>query len=244
MISFELVPRTLESINKQLSIVEKFDFIDTINIPDIARLDIRSYDIKVKSNYNFFPHIRATDFNLNENRLFDIIEENELKKVLIISGDNGAPSKFNTTTLKTIEAIKDRYPDIIVSAGFDQYRGSLKKEKEYCLDKLHAGADYLMSQPFFDKELLNIYLDFIPASQMFIGISPVITEKSKAYWENINSVVFPKSFNLGCDWNIDFAKEILALSKKIHSNIYFMPIAIDLEEYLAKFSSSKRIVYI
>lgn len=235
MISFELVPRNIESINKQIECIESLKFIDSINVPDLKNLSIRSWDVTVNKKYNFIPHIRAVDFNLKENKLFELIESKNLKSLLIISGESRYnENPFNTSSIDIITAIKDKYPDIIVSAGFDQYRGSLKNEEQHIKDKLSAGADYLMSQPFFDKNLLNIYLDIIPSEKLFIGISPVVTEKSKAYWENINNVVFPKKFNLSYDWNIDYANNILELSKNLNSNIYFMPIVIDLEKYFGE----------
>jgi methylenetetrahydrofolate reductase (NADPH) len=235
MISFELVPRNIESINQQLAFIEKLNFIDSINVPDLKKLSIRSWDVSVDNKYTFIPHIRAVDFNLKEAKLFELIESRNLKNILVISGEsNYNENSFNTSSVDVITAIKDRYPHIIVSAGFDQYRGSLKSEEQHIKDKLSAGADYLMSQPFFDKNLLEIYLDIIPPEKIFIGISPVVTEKSKAYWENINSVVFPKNFDLSYDWNIDYANEILELSKYLNSNIYFMPIVIDLEKYFSE----------
>lgn len=228
MISFELVPRNIDSIKQQISCVENLKFIDSINVPDLKKLSIRSWDVNIDKKYNFIPHIRAVDFNLKEDKLFKLIEEKNLKNILIISGESKTNANpFNTNSVDVITAIKDKYPDIIVSAGFDQYRGSLKSEEQHIKDKLSAGVDYLMSQPFFDKNLIEVYMDIVPTKNIVLGISPVVTESSKSYWENINNVVFPKNFELTYDWNVNFANEVLEL----HSNIYFMPIVIDLKKY-------------
>lgn len=89
-ISFEIVPRTPQAFDDQyrfaLSLGES---INMINVPDIQRFDIRSWDTAKKINRNvhqFVPHFRATDFSLESGKLFEIIEENELDHVLLVSG--------------------------------------------------------------------------------------------------------------------------------------------------------------
>lgn len=237
-IAFEVVPRNEEARDSQIAFVENnLDFIDTINVPDILRFPIRSWDVAEQVNrekYKFIPHFRSIDFDLNDEYIFSIIEKNNLSEVLLVSGDpppNMSYKVYDNTTLDFIRAIRKRFPEIVIYAGFDPYRYSIKKERETMLKKLEYGADYLMSQPFFDMRLLEIYSDLVPKDKLFLGASPVITEKSKTYWERVNNVVFPPDFEPTYDWNINFAKEVLDYSKTNSANVYFMPINVDLEKY-------------
>ncbi len=237
-ISFEIVPRTRDAMMEQLAFVEnKLPFIDTINIPDLLRFPIRSWDAATDINadkFDFIPHIRVIDFDLKDDRLQKIIEKYELKKVLLVSGDPPPDMSFpifNTSVIDMISTIRKSFPSIEILAGFDPYRSSIKDEKEYINRKFDAGVDYVLSQPFFDMRLLEIYSDFIPADKVFWGISPVITEKSKNYWERMNHAIFPADYVPSYEWNIEFAKKVLAFSEAKGSHVYFMPIRIDLEKY-------------
>lgn len=237
-ISFEVVPRTDEATVEQINFVaEQLPFIDTINIPDLLRLPIRSWDgadYVNREKYNFIPHIRSIDFDLKENRLQQIIEEKELDKVLIVTGDpppDRSHRIYRTHVVDMVRQIRKDFPSIEIYCGFDPYRSGVKAEKDYINDKFDAGCDFILSQPFFDLRLLDVYADFIPADKVYWGVSPVITEKSKLYWENVNKVVFPKDFRADYEWNTQFAVDVLKHCQKNNANCYFMPIRIDLEKY-------------
>ena len=237
-VSFEIVPRTHDAMMEQLAFVEeKLPFIDTINIPDLLRFPIRSWEAGKDINtdkYHFIPHVRTIDFDLKTNRLQEIIEQHELTKILLVSGDPPPDMSFpvfDTNVIDMIQLIRKSFPSIEIYAGFDPYRSSIKDEKDYIYRKLDAGVDFLLSQPFFDMRLLEIYSDFIPAEKAYWGISPVITDKSKNYWERMNHAIFPADYEPTYEWNIDFAKKVLDFSKARGSNVYFMPIRIDLEKY-------------
>lgn len=237
-ISFEVVPRSHDAMMEQLNFIEqKLPFIDTINVPDLLRYQTRSWDAAAhvkREKYHFIPHVRAIDFDLKTNRLQKIIEKHELDKILLVSGDPPPDMSypvFNTNVLDLIAAIRKSFPEIEIYAGFDPYRSSIKDEKEYINRKLDVGVDYLLSQPFFDMRLLEIYSDFIPSEKVYWGISPVITDKSKNYWERMNHAVFPRDYQPTYEWNINFAKKVLDFCKQNGGNVYFMPIRIDLEKY-------------
>ncbi|MCV6606626.1 MAG: methylenetetrahydrofolate reductase [Campylobacterales bacterium] len=237
-IAFEVVPRTPEARDTQIDFIEKnLDFVDTVNVPDILRFPIRSWEVGDSLNrdkYRFIPHFRAIDFDLNDEYIYLIIEKYNLTEVLLVSGDpppNFSYKVYDNTTLEFIRSIRSRFPKITIFAGFDPYRYSIKDELKTMKKKLEYGADYLMSQPFFDMKLLEIYGDLIPSEKLFLGVSPVVSEKSQSYWEKVNHVVFPKDFQPTYQWNIDFSKKVLDYSKKHNSNVYFMPINVNLEEY-------------
>ncbi|NTS78354.1 methylenetetrahydrofolate reductase [Catenovulum sp. SM1970] len=242
-VSFEVVPRTEEATQEQIDFINKaLPQVNTINIPDLLRLPIRSWEgnrFIDRSKFDFIPHIRAIDFNRPEKRLQKLIHAYELDKVLIVSGDpppDMSHRVYDTDVIDLIRDIRNDFPDIDIYCGFDPYRSSVKQEKEYIFKKFDAGCDYVLSQPFFDLRLLEVYSDFLPPEKTFWGVSPVVTEKSQAYWERMNHVVFPESFDCSYQWNIDFTTQVLKHCAKTGSHVYFMPIRIDLERYFGPVS--------
>jgi len=239
-ISFEIVPRTPQAFDDQyrfaLSLGES---ISMINVPDIQRFDIRSWDTAKKINRNvhqFVPHFRATDFSLESGKLFEIIEENELDHVLLVSGDppEGMRKVHNTNVLDLISAVHKRFPKITIHAGFDPHRSGLQDECDYVFRKVDAGASSFFSQPFYDTRLIEIYAEHLQGIDTFIGLSPITTTASKNYWEDKNKVKFPNAFKAEYDWNINFSNQVIAMARDMDFNIYFMPIRIDLESFFGK----------
>lgn len=239
-ISFEIVPRTPQAFDDQyrfaLSLGES---INMINVPDIQRFDIRSWDTAKKINRNvhqFVPHFRATDFSLESGKLFEIIEENELDHVLLVSGDppEGMRKVHNTSVLDLISAVHKRFPKITIHAGFDPHRSGLQDECDYVFRKVDAGASSFFSQPFYDTRLIEIYAEHLQGIDTFIGLSPITTTASKNYWEVKNKVKFPNAFKAEYDWNINFSNQVIAMARDMDFNIYFMPIRIDLESFFGK----------
>lgn len=239
--SFEIVPRTEQAFDEQYQFVKTLgNSISMINVPDIQRFSIRSWETGKKINRNkhhFIPHFRATDFSLQSGNIFQVIEENQLDHVLLVSGDppEGIKRKFhNTSVLDLIRAVKQKYPDITVHAGFDPHRNGIQEECNYVQRKIDAGASSFFSQPFYDTRLIEIYADHLQGIETFIGLSPITTMSSMNYWEIKNKVKFPVSFKAEYEWNIDFSNKVISIAKEAGFNIYFMPIKIDLEDYFGK----------
>ncbi len=239
--SFEIVPRTEQAFEQQYQFVSTLgESISMINVPDIQRFDIRSWETGAKidrNKYHFVPHFRATDFSLQSGEIFRIIEENQLDHVLLVSGDppEGIKRKFhNTSVLDLIRAVKQKYPAITVHAGFDSHRSGIQDECNYVQRKVDAGASSFFSQPFYDIRMIEIYAEHLQGIEMFIGLSPITTLPSMNYWEIKNKVKFPKNFKAEHDWNIDFSNKVIAMAKETGFNIYFMPIKINLEDYFGK----------
>ena len=240
-ISIELVPRDAEVLNKELSIVkEHFSHIDTVNIPDIMRLKIRSWEAcKVASDFvsHAIPHIRSIDFSLDTNpdEVNKIIEEGNLKEVLVVTGDppmDLSRKVYRTSSTSLTRFIKRNFPAVKVYAALDPYRTGLKNEMDYVKKKIDSGADALFTQPFFDVRFMDIYSEQLNGTDIYWGISPVLGERSKSYWENRNNAFFPKGFEPTLEWNRQFAKEALAFVRERGDNVYFMPIKTDLIDYL------------
>ena len=238
-ISYELIPSSLENVQKQLKWLNGREF-DLINIPDIPKFSLRSWDITLSENDfrnvdHSIYHIRAIDFDLNTDSLKNIILNKGLlrKRLLIIKGDSTDRSRqvFDTSVLDMIKKVKEISSEIEVYVAFDPYRQSIKAELSSMNAKAEAGADYFMSQPFFDTNLIKSYSKLFDSSKLFFGISPVVSEASKSYWENVNNVQFPIDFEPTYDWNDNFANLALDVIESYGANAYFMPIKVDLDRY-------------
>jgi len=242
-ISIELVPRTLAAIDQDIACLRQhFPTIDTVNIPDLLRFDTRSWDACIEAKRylaHAIPHIRAMDFNLNNGfPLAQTLLDNNIREILLVTGDmpqDMGKRVYQTSVLNLIEWVKNNYPQIKVYAAIDSYRCGIRQELLYIQQKREAGADGFFTQPFFDLRLLQIYADQLAQDEIFWGVSPVISEGSKNYWETKNHVVFPADFEPSLEWNADFANQALQLLRqRQNSHVYFMPIRMDLQKYLSQ----------
>lgn len=239
-ISIELVPRSESSLRKELELVGKhFSSIKRINIPDILRFDMRSWDgCAIAGEYfqKTIPHLRAIDFNPNTAMdIIDIITRSEIEAVLVITGDppqDMSHKCYRTSCLEMIRRLKREIPQLKVFAGMDPYRNGIKEEIDYIMAKRDAGADAFFTQPFFDLRLMEIYQGFLQDFSIYWGVSPVLTENSRNYWENKNNAVFPPDFVPTMEWNRAFAAKALQFATKHNDNIYFMPIRTNIVTYL------------
>ena len=239
-ISIELVPRTEESLRKELELVRThFPQVDRINIPDILRFDMRSWDgckIAAETFPKTIPHLRAIDFDPNESlRISDDLRQKEVEAVLVVTGDppqDMSHKCYRTSTLEMIRKLKREMPELKVYAGIDPYRHGIKEEIDYVRAKKDAGAEAFFTQPFFDIRLMEIYQGFLTDCTVYWGVSPVLTENNQNYWEIKNSAVFPPDFEPTLEWNREFARKTLDFARTHGGNVYFMPIRTDIAAYL------------
>ena len=239
-ISIELVPRNEHSLRRELELVQScFPAIERINIPDILRFKLRSWDgCAIAGGYvpKTIPHLRAIDFDPDAPlAIGDRITGQHVEAVLVITGDlpqDMGHKTYRTSCLEMIRRLKREYPQLRVYAGMDPYRSGIKEEIDYIRAKRDAGADAFFTQPFFDLRLMEIYQGFLQGLTIYWGVSPVLTENSRNYWENKNNAVFPPDFVPTLDWNRQFAREALDFARRHDGNIYFMPIRTDIGEYL------------
>ncbi|MGB0371290.1 MAG: methylenetetrahydrofolate reductase [Opitutales bacterium] len=239
-ISIELVPRKLDKLTEESQALSaQFPSLDTVNIPDLKRMSLRSWDAcsPLKAFFNSaIPHIRAWDFDIEgeAEALSNAVEP--FDEVLVITGDPDPKNPIERSPdhcLKTISKIRDKFPGKRVFAGLDPYRSGMQDEFKYVKEKIDAGACGLFSQPFFSIDLLRAYRDLLPEDiDIFWGVSPVMSEKSKAYWIDVNRALFPRDFEFSVEGNQRLAREILAEVRKNEDSIYFMPIRMDANEYL------------
>jgi len=239
-ISIELVPRNAETLDRELrQIRENFPAIDTINIPDLLKFPMRSWDACGQAKRLFshtIPHLRAIDFDLRQPfPLVDAFAQAGIDTVLVIAGDQPQDMSrrvYRTSSIELIRALKAAMPKLKVYAGIDPYRTGIKTELDYVRRKVDAGADGFFTQPFFDLRLMEIYYDLLAGLDVFWGISPVMSERSKDYWDNLNNAIFPPDFEPTLEWNRNFAKRALNFCRSSDSSVYFMPIRVDLVKYL------------
>lgn len=240
-ISFEIVPRSLAAFQEQYGFVKSLgSVIDVINVPDIQRFSIRSWEVSehVDLNmYRFIPHFRAIDFKRDGGELFRIIEKYQLAQILLVSGDppEGLKREFyNTNVIDLIQVVKKRFPAVRIYAGFDPHRQGIQDECIYIQRKVDAGVSGFFSQPFYDSRLIDIYADHMRGLDTYIGISPITTIASMQYWEIKNKVKFPGDFRPDYEWNTGFANKVIKAAHSTGLNIYFMPIKIDLQRYFSQ----------
>lgn len=238
-ISLELVPRDSEGLKAELQLVKsEFPAINTINIPDLTRFELRSWEASSLSKPYYkdcIPHIRSMDFDAEEPfSLIEFLDEHQISEVLIVTGDepkNGSKQVYPTTCIELVAKLKREHPHLKIYSAIDPYRSSIRSEYEYVQRKLDAGVDGFFTQPFFDLRLMELYSEMLACADIFWGVSPVVSETSKRYWETRNQVVFPKDFKPTLEWNIEFSKQAMAYTKATNSSIYFMPIKVDLQAY-------------
>lgn len=236
----ELVPRDITQLQTEAKqLLVQYPLLSGINIPDVMRLSVRSLDAAealLAIAPFVVPHIRSVDCDVEGHidRLRPLVNKG-LKAVLVVSGDpyKDLPS-YDVTPPALISALKSEFSVLQVYAALDPYRQSFTKELIYCEQKQKAGADGFFTQPFFDADLAKLYLDQLDTTTVFLGISPVTTEKSKHYWEDKNNVTFPSSFELSLSANAKVANKLIALAEDYHQHIYMMPIRVDAATYLAE----------
>jgi len=239
-ISVELVPRSTDYRNRTLAdIQETLPQVNAINIPDLTRLDIRSWEgCSVASRYfpTAIPHLRATDVDPGAPLpMSGCLRRHRIDTVLIVSGDppeGNEPPKYPVSSLDLIQRFKREMADVKVYAALDPYRQSFHQEYAYLQEKLDAGVDGFFTQPFFDLRLMEIYADLLESVEVYWGISPVLTERSYRYWIKRNHAIFPKDFTPTLAWNQRFARQALGFVRERKSHTYFMPIRVNIQKYL------------
>jgi methylenetetrahydrofolate reductase (NADPH) len=238
-ISVELVPRSADALCADLDIVRSFPDVDTVNVPDLMRFAVRSWDAcHLAHGYmpRAVPHLRSIDFDERGcEALCSWLVERSIDEVLVVTGDppqEMARPVFPTRPTDLIRWLKAAIPDMTVYAGLDPYRSGFRDERDYCHQKRDAGAGGFFTQPFFDLRLLDLYADLMDGETIFWGVSPVLSARSQRYWEARNRALFPRDFAPTMEWNVRFGRQALAFAHGRGTNLYTMPIKIDLREYL------------
>ncbi len=240
-ISIELVPRDVAQLQQELGQIEThFPSIDTVNIPDLLRFDVRSWQgcaLARRHVRHAIPHLRAIDFSKNEPfPLAGFFREHGIREVLVVSGDPPPADETiadGASSVELIGLIRREMPEMTIYAAIDPYRHGIQQEIAYAQAKQAAGANGFFTQPFFDVRLMEIFWEQLPAFDIYWGVSPVLTGGSKNYWTSRNRAVFPATFEPTLDWNQAFGRRALDFARQTGTNAYFMPIRADVKTYLS-----------
>ncbi len=247
-ISVELVPRSPESLTAELAAVgARFPALDTVNLPDLERFSLRSWEACALARPRFpvaIPHLRALDVDLAEiDEWAARLDALGLDRVIAVRGDPPqTPGRLvhPTTSVELIAALRRAAPGLRIYAALDPYRQGMRSELEYARAKLDAGADGFFTQPFFDLRLMEIWADALEGARsalgrdldVYWGVSPVTRAASRRYWETKNGVVFPRAFEPTLPAAQGFGREALGWAQERGHGVYFMPIREDPVEYL------------
>jgi len=239
-VSLELVPRSVESLEADLALVrERLPSVKTVNIPDLMRFDLRSWDACALARRTFdraIPHLRSMDFAPKQaGSLLERLERRGLTEVLVVRGDppqDMARHVHPTTSAELIRALKALAPGLRVYAAFDPYRRDLRSELDDVKEKRAAGADGFFSQPMFDLRLMDLCSEQLAGYDVYWGLSPVLRAGSRRYWEVKNRAFFPADFEPTLAWNRAFAVRCIDWARAGDHDLYFMPIRLDVAEYL------------
>ena len=237
-IAVEIIPHSEASLQAEIDVIKKYPQVDCVNIPDLMSFELRPWQAAkvTQPALPTIPHVRAMDIDLKKPLpMRDDFIKFGIKEVLIIAGD---PPKdltrtvYPTETIDVIRKFREELPDVKVYAGIDQYRNGIREELYRVERKAQAGAAGFFTQPFFDLRFLEMYADLLDGHEIYWGVSPVLSNRSKSYWEIKDKAVFPKSFEPTMAWNIDFAKQVIEFIKTSRGGLYFMPITIDIAKLL------------
>lgn len=240
-IALELVPRSIDGIlAESKESLSTFPFVTSVNVPEIRRLPIKSFEPSLNLLENSVPatpHFRMID--RSEKELIgkiSLLVRAGLKQVLLIGGD---PPKDNPdfvpsglTTLQGIRAVKREFPNLKVFAGLDPYRNPFREELDYAFRKQEAGADGFYTQPFFSVGMLELWAEQLPDTEIWFGIAPIYTERSRNYWERVNKVVFPPNFSFDRNYNTRLARQLLVTISETKARACLQPVANGALEYL------------
>jgi methylenetetrahydrofolate reductase (NADPH) len=258
-ISLEIVPRSAASVIEDLRTCASYPDITRINIPDLTRFNLRSWEAcgilagvscpsGIPGASGFIPHLRARDFSPDEPfPLTGFFREHRIGRALVISGDADddgdlSPQRPGAVSFSApfIKKLKSEMPDLEIYAAFDPYRTNIRYELDYLTVKEEAGASGFVSQPFFDLRLLEIYSEYLEGKKIFWGVTPVLSSGSRNYWESRNRTIFPKSFRADLFWNVSFGRQVLDFCGKNRFNVCLMPVRVNLNEYLSGLFTASR----
>lgn len=238
-VSVELVPRSVEALLADVQTVrDVLPSVTMLNIPDLLRFDLRSYDaaslVVEKTPFEVIPHIRAMD--IAPGAPLPGADRPELTSILVVAGDplpaGSERTAYPNTSAEIIERYSREAPHLKVYAVFDPYRHAPYRELEDIARKRDAGACGFFTQPLFDLAMLECCMDWLRDDAVFWGISPVLGDRARRYWERVNHVVFPRDFDSSQDGNIAFARRMLGTVQDKGDDAYLMPLKIDLASYL------------
>jgi methylenetetrahydrofolate reductase (NADPH) len=237
--SVELVPRSrLGLLAEARMLRECFPVIDTINVPDLQRFSLRSWEAAKLLRpllANRIPHVPARNHEAgNVDRLVVLLREAQVREVIVIAGDPQPGASPASPPQPLIGALAKRMPGIAIYAALDPYAyDDDARLARNITAKLDAGATGFFSQPLFSLDEFWRCAALLPDVPVFWGLSPVTSAQSRRYWERINAVRFAPGFEPTLSWNHHFGIALLKAAAARGDNAYLMPIRVDVAAYVA-----------
>lgn len=247
-VSVELVPRSPESLTSEIAeIAERLPRVTTINVPDLLKFDLRSWDAcgvvrgatarPGGTAYPAIPHVRAADVDPDAPlAMADAIREHGVEEVLVVSGDDADYFTHHTYPVDAVDVIRRfraELPHVRVYAGLDPYRHGIAAEMRYLERKLSAGAVGVFTQPFFDTSYMATWSRLLPQDiEVWWGATTVTTPASVGYWRRRNLVAFPRDFEPTLAWQRDYARRAVDTAGEQGQHIYLMPVRTSVLDYL------------
>jgi methylenetetrahydrofolate reductase (NADPH) len=241
-ISVELIPRGADDLSAQLDDLASLASVDTVNVPDIVRFPLRSWDAcgpVARRGLRPIPHLRAIDVDPSRPLAFlDALGSHDVREVLVVAGDAPADMSravYDTSSEALIRRIKRDRPDWTVYAALDPYRQGFAAERDYLLRKLDAGADGVFTQPFFDLRLVEVWGEVLAplATTVFWGGTSVTGTRSARYWTTRNKALLPRGFQPTLEHSRELAAGLLRYAREQGDHVYFMPIRVPASAYLS-----------
>lgn len=226
-VSLELIPRSFDSLYEDACIAAQYSEITHINIPHLNRFPVSSIEAELflrnefGSRFILIPHL-VSDYIRGTNSRYS-------GTCLLVSGDEYSDVPLAARETPHLVCLIDGCCYVAV----DQYRGESIDEIMYLSKKIGNGACGVFTQPFFCRNEIENWDKKLPRDiEVFYGLSPVVNEKSRIYWEEKNKVIFPKNFDFSMESHIAFTKTIISWAAVANRGVYLMPIRVSVKEYL------------
>jgi methylenetetrahydrofolate reductase (NADPH) len=171
-------------------------------------VEISSY-IQNKYNLTSIAHVTCIDSTKNElDNILNSLKENNVQNVLALRGDypkDFAPASFTgggyKNSAELIEYFKSNSDLGIGAACYPEKHPDAKdlnSDIDFLKRKMDAGADFLVTQMFFDNELFYDFYDKTQKKGVYLpiitGIMPILNKRQIETIINLTGNSIPKKF--------------------------------------------------
>ena len=164
-----------------------------------------------------------------------LLDSRGIDEVIVVAGDRrGDGTRGGFEPIAMIRFLVAHAPHLSIYAALDPHR--YRDDAALAANigqKREAGVTGFFTQPLFDLNDLDRCAPLLADAPTFWGLSPVVSDRSRQYWQRVNGVRFPSGFAPTLHWNQTFALRFLSEIADRGGNAYLMPIKVDIERYLA-----------
>lgn len=216
IISFEIFPpkkdSELKSIDKTLEILSQLnpDYISITFGAGGGANNNRTIELarKIKEDYGIEPLIHMTSLHYDKSEidaLLDELRKYDLQNILALRGDRNPriPEKDDFKFASDLTEYIHKTGDFCVAGACypesHPESGSRVEDLKNLKKKVDAGADFLISQMFFDNELYYEFLESCELADIDVpiaaGIMPVINKKQIERMVSLCGASLPEKFH-------------------------------------------------